>query len=631
MELREMSESCENQEKDVTLETASDAENVSLNEQSETVNAVVEVPTASENIESTEVITDERSSRKYSDLDKVQIITALSGLMGKSVEEVREDVLLLKQAFYIIRKNELEAERQEFLDKGNEESAFAAKEDEQELKLKELLAEYKEKRAEHVVAVDTQRKATLERKLHIIDELKAIVQDTDNINKHYNKFQQLQQEFKTAGDVPAENVTDLWKSYQIETENFYDLLKINKDLRDYDFKKNLELKQVLCASAEELANEDDVIASFKKLQELHNKWRETGPVAKELREELWGKFKDASATINKKYQAFFEGRKEKEKENEDAKTSICEQIEGIDVASIKNYTGWDDATKIIISLQEQWKTLGFASRKINATLFTRFRKACDEFFAKKAEYFKVMKDGLAENLQKKLELCERAEALKDSTDWKKTSDEYVALQKEWKTVGPVVKKQSDIVWKRFIAACDSFFEEKGKQTSNVRQTEHANLKAKKEVIATIKAILGEEAPVDAAKRVRELMKEWQNIGHVPFKEKDKVYAEYQAVLNEAFDKLDLKETRARMNNFENSVDQMSTDQDKLYRERERNVRAFEQKRNELKTYENNMGFFNAKSKSGNSMLKEMERKIQNIKEELALLEKKIELIDSKLS
>lgn len=631
MELCEMSEPCEKQEKDVTLNPVSDAENVSLDVQSENVNAEVEMPMASENIESADVVIDGKASRRYSDLDKTQIVATLQELMERPVDEVRDDVLQLKQAFYLVRKGELEKEKQEFIEKGNEETAFAAMEDADEVKLKELLAQYKEKRAEHSAVIEAKRKGALERKLQIIEDMKAIVHDTDNINKHYNKFQQLQQDFKIAGEVPAESVTDLWKKYQIETENFYDLLKINKDLRDYDFKKNLEIKQSLCQIAEKLANEDDAIGAFKKLQDLHNQWREVGPVAKELREELWGKFKDASATINKKYQSFFEGRKEKEKENEDAKISICEQIEGLDLSSIKNYTGWEEATSKIIELQEQWKTLGFASRKINAILFTRFRKACDDFFAKKAEYFKIMKDGLSENLQKKLALCEKAEALKDSTDWKKTSDEFVALQKEWKTIGPVVKKQSDIVWKRFIAACDSFFESKGKQTSNVRQVEHANLKAKKEVVAFIKAILEEEATVEASKRVRELIKQWQSIGHVPFKEKDKIYAEYQAVLNDAFDKLDLKETKAHLNNFENVVGQMASDQDRLYRERERFVRAFEQKRNELKTFENNMGFFNAKSKSGNSMLKEMERKIENIKEELTLLEKKINLIDSKLS
>ena len=470
----------------------------------------------------------------------------------------------------------------------------------------------------------------MESKRKIIAEIEAIVADPDNINKQYNRVQQLQQEFKAIGEVPAVNATDMWKSYQKATENFYDLLKMNKELRDYDFKKNLEAKQMLCTEAEELNKCEDVVLAFRKLQDLHNQWREIGPVAKELREELWARFKEASAVINKKYQSFFEQRKEKEKENESAKVALCEKIEAIDTSALKSYAKWDEATKAIIALQEEWKKLGFAARKVNADLFARFRKACDEFFARKAEFFKAMKEELAANLEKKTALCEKAEALKDSTDWKKTADELVALQKEWKTIGPVVKKHSDAVWKRFITACDYFFDQKNKQTSSVRQTEHANLKAKREIIASIKNLLesnGDNA--ESAKKVRELMKQWQGTGHVPFKEKDKIYNEYREAINAAFDKFDMKEVRANLSNFESSISQLS-DQDKIYRERERLVRTYEQKCNELKTYENNLGFFNAQSKGGNSMLKEVERKIQKIKDDLALLEQKIKLVDEKL-
>ena len=325
--------------------------------------------------------------------------------------------------------------------------------------------------------------------------------------------------------------------------------------------------------------------------------------------------------INKKYQSFFEDRKAKEKENELAKVAICEKVEALDLSALKTYPAWDDATKVIIELQEEWKKLGFASRKVNADLFARFRKSCDEFFASKASFFKGMKEELSVNLQKKIALCEKAESLKDSTDWKKTADVLVALQKEWKTIGAVSKKQSDAVWKRFIAACDAFFEAKNKQTNSARKVEHDNLKAKKDIITQINAILADEPKADSGKMVRELMKKWQEVGHVPFKEKDKVYAEYKEAIDKAL--------KATLNNYENSISQM-TDKDKLYREREFLMRSYEQKRNELKTFENNMGFFNATSKSGNSMVKEMERRIQKIKDELALIEKKIELIDSKL-
>lgn len=622
MELREMSESCEQQEKDVTL-NSTPAEQVSADEPHDNI-ITEDISIVESNKEPDE------ESKNYSELDKAQLIELLTGLLEKPVDEVRESVAHIKQSFYAIRKAEVDKEKQEFLEKGNEEAAFVAKDDELELKLKEMLNSYKEKRAAQLAAIEAKRKESLEKKIQVLEDMKAIIADTDNINKHYNKFQQLQQDFKNIGDVPAENVTELWKTYQLANENFYDLLKINKDLRDYDFKKNLEQKQVLCITAEELGNETDIVAAFKKLQELHNQWREIGPVAKELREELWARFKEASAVINKKYQSFFEERKEKEKENEDAKIAICEQVEAIDFSAIKNYSGWDESTKKVIALQEEWKTLGFASKKVNAALFARFRKGCDEFFAKKAEFYKNIKDEFASNLEKKIALCEKAEAIKDSQEWKKTTDEFIALQKEWKTIGPVVKKHSDTVWKRFISACDYFFEEKNKLTTNVRQVEHANMKAKKDIIAGIKEVLAEEAAEDSVKRVREFIKQWQGIGHVPFKEKDKIYAEYQAALNEAFAKFDIKESRSRISNFESNIEQIATDQDKLYRERERLVRFFEQKRNELKTYENNLGFFNAKSKSGNSMLKEMERKMQKIKDEIAEIEQKIEVIDNKL-
>ncbi len=626
MELREKSESEEQLKKDVTL-TSEPAVAVSENviENEATASTVVNEPTS----EVAETSSDNSHQENYAGKTKEELVAALEELLEQPVDSIREKVAQIKLAFYNIRNAEIAKLREEFLAKGNEEAAFAAPEDADENKFKDVLTQLKEKRAEFNAAQEALRAENLVKKRNIINEINAIVADPDNINKQYNRVQQLQQEFKSIGEIPPTDTTGIWKSYQLATENFYDLLKMNKELRDYDFKKNLEIKQQLCSEAEELANNEDIVASFKKLQELHNVWRETGPVAKEIREELWARFKDASAVINKKYQAFFENRKEKEKENELAKTAICEKIEAIDLSSIKTYAAWDETTKSIIALQEDWKKLGFAAKKVNADLFARFRKSCDEFFAKKAEFFKSMKEELASNLQKKIALCEKAEALKDSTDWKKTSDELVALQKEWKTVGPVVKKFSDSVWKRFISACDYFFEQKGKQTTNTRQIEHANLKIKKEIIAAVNAILADENEKDGASKVRTLMKQWQEAGHVPYKDKDKVYNEYRTAIDKAFEKFDMKATRANLANFEESISQIS-DQDKMYRERERLVRSYEQKRNELKTYENNLGFFNAQSKGGNSMLKEMERKIQRIKDEIALLEKKIQVVDGKL-
>ena len=624
MNLREESLTGENMEKDVTLNEESVAQSAeSVTEKTEETSEVVNFA---------EEATDEMSEKTqaiYSTLSKGELIDALKALLNEPIDTVRDAVAQIKMAFYTIRKNEIEAEKAEFLAKGNEEAAFAVREDEDEAKFKEVLNQIKEKRAEYNNAQEALRQQNLERKLAIIAEIKAIAVDPDSVNKQYNKVQQLQQEFKSIGEVPATDSTVLWKEYQQATESFYDLLKINKELRDYDFKKNLEIKQQLCADAEALGAKDDVVIAFRKLQELHAQWRETGPVAKELREDLWTKFKDASAVINKKYQTFFEERKSKEKENEVAKLSICEKIEAMDLSVLKTYAAWDDATKSVIELQEEWKKLGFAARKVNADLFARFRKSCDDFFAKKAEFFKTMKEELSVNLQKKIALCEKAEALKDSTDWKKTADVLVALQKEWKSIGSVSKKQSDAIWKRFITACDTFFEAKNKQSNNTRKVEHDNLKAKKDVIAAINAILEDETETEGGKKVRELMKKWQEVGHVPFKDKDKIYAEYKAAIDKAFDKFDMKEVKATLSNYENSINQM-TDKDKIYREREHLLRNYEQKRNELKTFENNMGFFNATSKNGNSMLKEMERRIQKIKDDLALIEKKINLIDSKI-
>lgn len=624
-----MSSSKSELEKDVTLNSESVQQDqvTELSEQKPEVAEAVTEEVVNQVSEATEV--SEESVTNYSAMDKKQLVEVLQSLAQQPVNEVKEDVARVRVAFANIRKEELVKEKEAFLANGNEEAAFAPMVDELEEQFKSLYAEIKEKRAAYNAEQDALKADNLAKKREIITKINEIADDADNVNRQYGTVQQLQQDFKAIGEVPSENDTEVWKSYQLAVERFYDLLKMNKELRDYDFKKNLEQKQVLCAEAEALDGEADVVDAFKKLQQLHTTWREIGPVSKEIREELWTRFKNASAVINKKYQAFFEERKANEKKNAEGKEALCEQIEAISTEGLKTYAAWDEATKAIIALQEEWKKLGFASRKVNNELFARFRKSCDEFFAKKAEFFKQMKDELAANLAKKIELCEKAEALKDSTEWKKTTDALVALQKEWKTVGPVVKKHSDAVWKRFIAACDAFFEEKKKQNVNIHSVEHENLKLKKDIVAQINAILEAEETEDAPAKVRELMKKWQEVGHVPYKEKDKIYAEYKAAIDKAFEQLDMKANKARMANFANSIKQMN-DAGKVYHERERLVRAYEMKSQELKTYENNLGFFNAQSKSGNSLVKEMERKIANIKDEIAMLEQKIKMIDEKI-
>ena len=629
MESREMSQSNNELEKDVTLNSESVQQDqvTELSEQKPEVAAAVTEEVVNQVSETQKV--SEESLTNYAAMDKKQLVEVLQNLAQQPVNEVKEDVVRVRVAFAAIRKEELAKEKEAFIAKGNEEAAFAPAADELEEQFKSLYAEIKEKRAAYNAAQDALKAENLAKKREIISKINEIAEDADNVNRQYSTVQQLQQDFKAIGEVPSENDTEVWKSYQVAVERFYDLLKMNKDLRDYDFKKNLEQKQALCAEAEALDEEADIVDAFKKLQQLHTSWREIGPVSKEIREELWTRFKNASAVINKKYQSFFEERKANEKKNAEGKEALCVKIEAISTDNLKTYAAWDEATKAIIGLQEEWKKLGFASRKVNTELFARFRKSCDEFFAKKAEFFKRMKDELAANLAKKIELCEKAEALKDSTEWKKTTDALIALQKEWKTVGPVVKKHSDAVWKRFIAACDAFFEEKKKQNVNVHSVEHENLKQKKDIIAQINSILENKETEDAPNKVRELMKKWQEVGHVPYKEKDKVYAEYKAAIDKAFEELDMKAKKARMANFANSINQMS-DTGKVYHERECLVRAYEMKSQELKTYENNLGFFNAQSKSGNSLVKEMERKIANIKEEIAMLEQKIKLIDEKI-
>ena len=424
-------ESCE---KSAPLELESDGKTLESTEQ-----------TVVENSEQAEAQVKEPAKTEVVGKSKEELVAALAALIEKPVDEIRDEVNAIKNQFYALRKAEQEVELAEFVDKGNEPAAFAAKPDAEEEKLKDLLNEYKEKKAAQLAAIEAERVANLERKRAILVELSEIAKDVDNVNKFYAKFQQLQQTFKEVGSVPAADDKALWKEFQTVTEQFYDSLKINKQLRDLDFKKNLESKENLCKEAEALADENDVIVAFKKLQELHDKWREIGPVVKELREDLWKRFKEASSAVNKRHQAFFENRKEKEKENEVAKTAICEEAEAIVLAELTTYAKWNDATKQIILMQERWKTLGFPSKKVNNELFARFRKTCDEFFAAKAEFFKCMKDESAENLAKKHRLCERAEALKDSTDWKKTADELTAIQKEWKTIGPVPKKSGDAV------------------------------------------------------------------------------------------------------------------------------------------------------------------------------------------
>ncbi len=566
-------------------------------------------------------------------MGKTEIVAALEKISQKDAAEItREEVNRLKVQFFAIRHDELAAEKAEFLAKGNEEAAFAALPDEHEDAFKAALNIIKEKKAELAAAQEAERLINLDKKNAVINEIDAASEDTDNVHRHLDKVRELQQQFKAIGEVPAPEVSNLWKRYQTVTEKFYDQLKVNKDLRDLDFRKNFESKLLICEESERLSEEPDVVVAFRRLQDLHDKWREIGPVAKEQREDIWNRFKDASAVINKKYQAFFEERKAAERANEEAKNALCEQIEAISLDELKSFAAWDEKTKAVLQAQEEWKKLGFASRKTNAALFTRFRSLCDNFFSSKATYFKSVKDDLSENLAKKLTLCEKAEELKDSTDWKKTTDKLIALQNEWKSIGAVPKKQSDAVWTRFRAACDYFFEQKKQTGSDTRRTEQANLKEKKAIIEQLRAITAEgAADIAAAKAsVRELMGKYQQIGHVPFRDKDKLHDAYRAEVSRLYDELDMSTAKAGMAAFEASVDEMSGDSRELMRQRDKLMRSLEMKRSEIKTFENNLGFFNSRTKSGEAMLNDIQRRISRLRDDQTNIEKKIALIDSKL-
>ena len=566
-------------------------------------------------------------------ITKEEILNKLAELVNNAAEIARADVETLKQAYYKIRRNEVEEEKAAFLENGGEEKDFVASEDETENKIKDLLSTYKEKRAALLAEEERIKNENYTLKLQLIDKLKALTESSDDFNKLYNDFKEIQQKWKEIKLVPAEYVNDLWKNYQIYSEKFYDLIKINNQFREYDFKKNLEMKTALCETVERLQNEPDVVSAFHQLQKLHQQWREIGPVAKELRDELWARFKTASTAINKRHQEHFEKLKAKEQENLEAKTAICEEIEAIDFSQLKSFKDWENKNKEVIALQEKWKTIGFAPKKHNVKIFERFRAACDAYFNKKSEFYKSLKEGMEKNLELKKALCEKAEALKDSTDWKETTEQLIALQKEWKKVGSVARKHSDSIWKRFITACDYFFEQKNKNVVSQKSVEQQNLAAKKEIIEKIKA-LDENLPHnEAVATLKEYMASWNQIGFVPFKDKDKVYKAYHEAVDQQFDRLKVDMNERKMQSFRNNVNSLAEGSDnkgRLYSERERLMRTYERMKNELQTYENNIGFLSVSSKGGGGLVKEMERKIEKLKEEMKLIIQKIDTIDENL-
>ena len=558
---------------------------------------------------------------------KQEVVERLKEIAASDEAPVKDEIDLLKTVFYKLHIAEREARLKEYIDGGGNPETYQVVPDQDEETFKAQMAVIREKRAQIMQQQEAEKQANLEKKLEIIEKIKAMATSPDEAGKSYNEFKELQQQWKDIKNVPADKANELWRNYQLYVEQFYDLLKLNSEAREYDFKKNLEMKTKLCEAAEKLADEEDVISAFHQLQELHQQYREIGPVAKELREEVWARFKAASTVINKRHQQHFEDLRAKEEENLARKTALCEKVEELGKAENKGAADWEKRSKEIIDIQNEWKTIGFAPQKMNVKIFERFRAACDDFFGRKAEYFKALKVTFSENIEKKKALVEKAQALADSTDWKATSDKLIALQKEWKTVGMVPKKLSDQLWQDFLGACNKFFEARNAAGAGQRNEEHANLEKKKGIIEQLKA-LAENAAEATKEKVQALTEEYNKVGHVPYKEKDKLYEAYHEVLDRIYKELNISTKRRRLNDFKANIKNVAKrGEEALDNERGRLARRFEQLKQEVQTYENNLGFLNASSKKGNSLIDEMNRKVQHLRDDLELVRQKIKAID----
>ena len=559
---------------------------------------------------------------------KEEVLERVKEIAHSEEVPAKDEVDQLKTTFYKLLFTERDAQQKAYLEAGGDPETYQVLPDETEEQFKAEWGIIKEKRAKAFLKQEEEKQENLKKKLEIIEQLKAMATSPDEANKSYNEFKALQQAWKEIKAVPAEKANELWRNYQLYVEQYYDLLNLNREAREYDFKKNLELKTKLCEAAEKLAEEADVISAFHQLQELHQQYREIGPVAKELREQVWARFKAASTVINKKHQQHFEGLRAKEEENLARKTALCEKVEAIAQEENKGASDWEKHTKQIIEIQNEWKTIGFAPQKMNVKIFERFRATCDDFFGRKAEFFKALKSRFAENTKRKRELVEKAKALAESTEWKSTSDKLINMQKEWKTIGMVPKKVGDQLWNEFITACNHFFEARNAANAGTRSSEHQNLSQKRDIIAQLRALL-DNAADNVQETVQQLMNQYNQIGHVPFKEKDKLYKEYHDVLDAIYKQLNISVSRQRLDNFKHSIKNMAKQGEELLdNERSRLMRRYEQLKSEITTYENNLGFLNVSSKKGNSLIDEMNKKVDKLKDDLELVRQKIKAIDA---
>ncbi len=619
-----------NESKDTT--GIADGETTTLEQPVNTETPVKEADNATDEVAQTEqdsASADAEESGRIHSLTKEELLEAMRVIVAEKQVQAHKKVTAIKQAYYVIHNREVETQLEEYVQANGSPEGFVSESDAVEGELKDLFTAFREMRTEFQNQEEMRRKENLDLKLRIIDQLRAIAEDIDNINRHYSRFQELQSQFKEINDIPDGEVANVWKTYQLVVESFYDHLKMNKDLRDMDFKKNLEVKRGLIEEARALETMPDPVDAFRRLQTLHDKWRETGPIAKEIRENIWEEFKGISTVINRRHQEYFEARKASEQANEAAKSELCEKIEAIDIDAIKSFSEWDKFTAEILDLQAKWKKIGFASRKTNNALFTRFRAACDKFFQTKAEYYRATKENYAKNLALKTALCEKAEALADMEDERKAMEEVNKLQTEWRTVGTVARKHSDAIWERFTKACNVLYARRKARNTAQRQEENANLAAKRAIVEALRAIdLDAEEREEAIRKVKELQSQWNSIGHVPFGRKDALIAEYRAEADRLYDGLNMRRRRADMNRYTQSLSQMSNDESKLNSERQRLQRALDNKRAELQTAENNMGFFAVKSSQGSSMIREMEKRIDRLHSDIEEISAKIAAVDS---
>ena len=603
-----------------------DSQEKALEQEQNVEQNVVETPATAPEVAAEETPVAEPERKQYQ--NKKEVLARAREIAQGEEAPQKEEVDYLKTAFYKLHIAEHEARLKEYIDGGGDPEAYQILPDEDEEAFKAEMGIIKERRQKLFKEQEQEKQENLQRKLDIIEKIKAMVTSPEEANKSYKEFKALQDEWKEIKNVPAEKANELWRNYQLYVEQFYDLLKLNSEAREYDFKKNLELKTKLCEAAEKLAEETEIISAFHQLQKLHQEFREIGPVAKELREEIWTRFKAASTVINKRHQQHFEELRAKEEDNLARKTVLCEKVEAIAAEENKGSADWERHTKEIIALQTEWKTIGFAPQKMNVKIFERFRAACDDFFGRKAEYFKGLKENFKENADRKRALVEKAKALQDSTDWKSTSDKLINMQKEWKTIGMVPKKLGDQLWEEFYTACNKFFEARNAAGVVGRGVEHANLEKKRGIIEQLKAV-AEETGDGLQEKVQKLVEEYQSIGHVPFKEKDKLYADYHAVIDKLYNDLNISVAKRRLNKFKDGLKQVAErGENALDNERARLMRQYEQLKAEVQTYENNLGFLNASSKKGNSLIDEMNRKVQKLKDDMNLIREKIKAIDA---